>query len=256
MNTKNQLPNVKLQKTSVIFMQLGLILALFIVYVILEQKSTYKPATIIEVAMNDDDEPRITEFEIEKKPTHKKVTQKKVTKAIQKQQVTATDQFKTIENDSKKTETIEKLLKSDETTNNPKKITLKDIGQVVDDEPVEEDIPFMLIEQAPEFPGCKGSTFEKKQCFNDKVNKFVQRKFNIELAQELGLTAGKKKISVQFIIDTEGNIVDIKARAPHKRLEKEAIRVIKLLPKMKPAKQRNHFAKVRFNLPIKFIVED
>ena len=49
---------------------------------------------------------------------------------------------------------------------------------------------------------------------------------------------GKKRIIMLFKIDKVGNIVDIKAKAPHPRLQKEAIRIIKLLPKMKPGRQR------------------
>jgi len=44
---------------------------------------------------------------------------------------------------------------------------------------------------------------------------------------------------MQFEIDKNGNIVNIKARAAHRRLEKEAKRVLLKLPQMEPAKQRN-----------------
>jgi protein TonB len=74
------------------------------------------------------------------------------------------------------------------------------------------------------------------------------------LAQDLGLTEGMKRISVQFIIDKNGMVTNIKARAPHPRLQKEAIRIIKLLPKMSPGRQRNKAVNVRYNLPIGFRV--
>ena len=37
-----------------------------------------------------------------------------------------------------------------------------------------------------------------------------------------------------FKIDESGNIIDIRTKAPHPKLDKEAQRIIKLLPKMKP----------------------
>ena len=45
------------------------------------------------------------------------------------------------------------------------------------------------------------------------------------------------------------------ARAPHKRLQQEAIRVVKLLPKMIPGKQRGRPVGVKYSLPIAFKVE-
>src|SRR5690606_7946430 len=123
----------------------------------------------------------------------------------------------------------------------------------VEVEEVEEDIevPFAVIENVPVFPGCekeKGNN-AKKQCMSDKIAQFVNRKFNIELAGDLGLE-GKQRISVIFKIDKSGNITNIRARAPHPGLEKEAKRVIGLLPKMQPGKQRGKAVTVPYSLPI------
>ena len=72
---------------------------------------------------------------------------------------------------------------------------------------------------------------------SEKITKFVQRKFNTDLAGDLGLS-GRQRISVIFKIDKNGDVVGVRARAPHPRLVKEATRVVNLLPKMKPGKQR------------------
>ena len=58
-----------------------------------------------------------------------------------------------------------------------------------------------------------------------------------------------------FKIDKNGNITNVQARAPHNRLRDEAIRVIKLLPKMIPGKQRGRPVGVKYSLPIAFKVE-
>ncbi|MFZ2284034.1 MAG: energy transducer TonB, partial [Lutibacter sp.] len=86
-------------------------------------------------------------------------------------------------------------------------------------------------------------------------SKHVNSKFNADLASELGLTPGIKKIFVMFKIDKTGEITDIQARAPHKRLEAEAIRVVQSLPKMTPGKQRGRAVGVKYSLPIAFKVE-
>ena len=83
----------------------------------------------------------------------------------------------------------------------------------------------------------------------------VRRKFNSDLAADLGLT-GVHRIDLFFTISKTGDIVDVKARAPHLKLVEEAIRVAGLLPKMKPGMQRGNPVKVTFNQPIIFKVEE
>ncbi len=128
----------------------------------------------------------------------------------------------------------------------------------VEVEEVEEDVevPFAVIENVPEYPGCnKGNNAKKKKCMSDKITKFVQRNFNTDLAGDLGLS-GRQRINVIFKIDKTGKITGIRSRAPHPRLEKEAARVINKLPKMKPGKQRGKAVTVPYSLPIIFQVQD
>ena len=125
-------------------------------------------------------------------------------------------------------------------------------------EEVEEDVevPFAVIENVPVFPGCeRGNNEKKRKCMSEKISKFVQRKFNTDLAGDLGLT-GRQRISVIFKIDKGGNVTGVRARAPHPRLEKEAQRVINLLPKMQPGKQKGKAVIVPYSLPIIFQVQD
>jgi protein TonB len=127
-----------------------------------------------------------------------------------------------------------------------------EIEEVVED----VEVPFAVIENVPEYPGCeRGSNAEKRKCMSDKIAKFVQRKFNTDLAGDLGLS-GRQRISVIFKIDKNGNVVGVRSRAPHPRLEKEAARVINMLPKMKPGRQRGKPVIVPYSLPITFQVQD
>jgi len=129
----------------------------------------------------------------------------------------------------------------------------------VEVEEVEEevDVPFSVIENVPVFPGCerKKNNADRKKCMSDKITKFVNKKFNTDLAADLGLT-GRQKILVMFKIDKRGDIVGVRARAPHPALKKEAERVIKSLPKFKPGMQRGKAVNVPYSLPIIFQVED
>ena len=118
------------------------------------------------------------------------------------------------------------------------------------------EVPFSVIENVPEYPGCeKGTNTEKRKCMSAKIAKFVQRKFNTDLAGDLGLS-GRQRISVIFKIDKKGNVTGVRSRAPHPRLEKEAARVINMLPKMKPGRQRGKAVVVPYSLPITFQVQD
>jgi protein TonB len=118
-------------------------------------------------------------------------------------------------------------------------------------------VPFAVIEDVPIFPGCENlsNNEERKQCMSQKINKFVNREFDTDLGAELGLS-GVNRVIVQFKINKNGDIVEVRSRAPHPRLEKEAARVINNLPKMKPGKQRGKAVGVMYSLPIVFQVQD
>ena len=110
-----------------------------------------------------------------------------------------------------------------------------------------------LVETPPTYPGCNRKDFEfKMKCTEDKIVKFVNKNFDTDIAGRLGLI-GIQKIRVRFKIDKNGDIIDINCRAPHPALEKEAIRVIKLLPKMNPGYQKGMPVRVPYSLPIDFL---
>ena len=128
------------------------------------------------------------------------------------------------------------------------------ILNIVDGDNVE--VPFSTVQNVPIFPGCdKGNNEKRRKCMSQKITKFVQKEFNTDLAGDLGLS-GRQRISVIFKIDKNGDVVGVRARAPHPRLVKEATRVVNLLPKMKPGKQRGKAVVVPYSLPIIFQVQD
>lgn len=122
----------------------------------------------------------------------------------------------------------------------------------VEVEEVEEDIevPFAVIEQVPKFPGCKGNNQELRICFQQKMNEHLQKHFRYpEAAAELNIHG---RVFVFFKIDKHGKVVGIKSRGPNHLLETEAERIISLLPKMVPGKQRNKPVGVPYSIPINF----
>jgi len=237
-------PNAILENYTRILIQLSLVFSLFLVYEFLTLKSY--PREIKEISgtlINIDDNEKLIEvkpIEAQAQPETKVALPEKILK---------------VEDDVDIKETV---IESTETNQfDAVKVTApKEMVAVVDEEEFVEDVAFVVIENVPIFPGCKGSNSQLRACFSDQIAKFVAEKFNIELASDLGLVPGSiQKIFVVFKIDKNGNITDINARAPHKKLQEEAIRVINLLPKMTPGMQRGRPVGVKYGLPIVFKVE-
>ncbi|MEO6348876.1 MAG: energy transducer TonB [Aquaticitalea sp.] len=117
--------------------------------------------------------------------------------------------------------------------------------------------PFNMkdVEKVPIFPGCESAknNAERMACMSEKLTKLIQKKFNTDLAAELGL-AGIQKIQVQFTIDNRGHVTEIKTRSPYSQLEKEAARVVSKIPVMTPGMQRDTPVAVVYLLPIAFQV--
>ena len=116
-----------------------------------------------------------------------------------------------------------------------------------------EDVNFLKIETAPTFPGCNTGD---KDCFSKMVQKHFGRNFNAKLPNSLGLSAGKKRVFIGFKVDVNGDVVDVKARAPHIKIKEEVIRVIRSLPKMTPGKQDGKSVVVNYNIPFTLMVDE
>ena len=232
-------PKVDIGKNSSLYFALGMALMMFLSYSTINYKVYDKSSLILDkVNMDalDEEEVPITEQVQPPPPPPPPPPAPEVIEIVEDEE-----------------EVEETVIESTE-TDQEEEIDIEDL----DVEEVEEDVevPFAVIENVPVFPGCeRGNNAKKRKCMSEKIAKFVQRKFNTELAGDLGLS-GRQRISVIFKIDKSGNVTGVRARAPHPRLEKEAQRVINLLPKMQPGKQRGKAVIVPYSLPIIFQVQD
>ena len=247
MKNFKKLPRKQLEKFSNIFMQLGLVLVLFVVYVTLEHQTEDK--TVVGCTFSY--EPNKVYIE-----PNKEVFFTKEVKIIPKVEMPKPQIFIPEEVVKGNNDIIDTVINLP--TEDPKMIDIDALVEIVEKPTFnpEDAVPYISIQNAPVFKGCEGLSKENnKICFDEKMKKFVQRNFNAGIANELGLHSGKHKIQTQFIIDSKGNVVNIKIRAPHKQLEKETSRLLKKLPKFEPGKQNNKAVKVRYTLPITFRVE-
>ncbi len=61
------------------------------------------------------------------------------------------------------------------------------------------------------------------------------------------------RVFISFVVNKDGSISDVKKlRGVSEELDKEAMRVIKNMPKWKPGEQRGEKVKVEYALPINF----
>jgi len=233
-------PKSNLENYSKLFMQIGLVLALFVTYVAIEKKTFDRQfGDLGDVNMNADLEEEIPiteriEPEIPKAPPPP-----------------TPEKIEVVEDEKEVEETIIESTETDEM----EAVEVEEIEEVEEVEEVIEDVPFTIIEDVPVFPGCKGNNEKLKICFSKKVQRHYTKKFNGDLPNELGLQPGRKKMLIQFRIDENGDITDIKSRAPHPKLQNEIARVLKLLPKMKPGKQRGKPVGVKYSFSIRLDIE-
>ena len=108
------------------------------------------------------------------------------------------------------------------------------------------------VQKTPTFAGCEVRDLD---CFFKSLEEHFKTNFNINLANNLGLSSGTKKAFVSFNIDLAGKVSDLKVRAPHKSIEKEVKRVLYELPKMTIGKIDDKPVKVRYTLPFVFNVD-
>jgi protein TonB len=248
MRNEKKHPRKQLEKYSNIFMQLSLVLVLFVVYQVIEFESVKKNTAINMLDFTDE-----YLYILENEPVKFKKELKKTPKRI-KPKATIIDIVEIKKNeDLFKKETIidtESIDKINETIINA-------LNDYIPEEPkIINDVDFIIIEDAPVFKGCEGlSKEENKKCFISSIQKFVINKFDVDLAQELGLRPGKYKIFAQFVISKSGNVSDIKIKAPHPKLEKETKKIITKLPQFTPGMQRKVPVNVKFTLPITFSVQ-
>ncbi|MFK7834241.1 MAG: energy transducer TonB [Winogradskyella sp.] len=235
-------PKSDVSRNSSLYFAVGLALMLCITYMAINYK-TYDPIDVIADSLNLDDD---LDEEVP-------ITEQLVTPPPPPPPPPAPEIIEVVEDEVEVEETV---IESTETEMETEIVEVEEV-EVAE---VEEDleVPFSVIENVAVFPGCekKKGNAAKKACMNEKVNKFIGKKFNTDLAGDLGLPPGKKRIFVAFKVDKSGNITSVNARGPHPGLEKEAKRVIGLLPKMKPGKQRGKPVVMPFSIPIVFQVQD
>ena len=245
---KSQKHDANLQKNSTLYFQIGLIVCLLGAYGLFEMQfeTTISKEVVMTVPDDKFDEVTVEKFKVYEEPKAEVKPKLEKTVLLIKEPVI-------VDNDHVMKEALE-IDTPEQNTSSDEPIDPNDI--VVLEEPEDVPVPLAFIQNAPIYPGCEKAKNNKarKKCMSEKITRLIQRKFHgDDIALNYGLT-GMQKIDVQFTIDNTGKVNNIKTRAPHPKLENEAIRVINLIPEMTPGKQNNKNVGVIYTLPIKFEV--
>ena len=111
-------------------------------------------------------------------------------------------------------------------------VEIMDYVENVEEEVIEEEaIPFQLVEEKPSFMGGDPNEFSKW------VN---QRLVYPEIAKENGVQG---RVTLQFTIESDGRLT---------KLDQEAVRVVSSSPRWTPGKQRDRAVRVTYTFPVIF----
>ena len=107
-------------------------------------------------------------------------------------------------------------------------------------EPVKEEEIFVAVEQQPEFPGGTAALM-KWLASNVRYP---------QMALENGISG---RVIVKFVVEKDGSVSGVTlVRGVDKDLDREAIRVVKSMPKWQPGKNNGQAVRCYFNLPVNF----
>ena len=96
------------------------------------------------------------------------------------------------------------------------------------------------VEQMPSFPG--GS---------QKLKEFIEE--NLRYPKELEETCVQGRVIVRFIVERNGKLSNVKVvKSVHPVLDKEALRIVKLMPRWIPGRQNGITVRVKCYIPIIF----
>jgi len=213
-----------LEKDKLVYVLMGFVFVLSLCYVALEW--TEKEVTKYEVA----DTEFLFEEEVEIQQTTQETPPPPPPPVVQEVEVL------NVVEDNVETESIEVNAEDDKAE---EVVIAAPVEAPVEEE--EEEVVFVVVESMPEFPGGQQALFKY---LSENVKYPV-------IAQENGIQG---RVICQFVVNKDGSIVDVEVvrSGGDASLDKEAIRVIKSMPKWKPGKQRGKAVRVKYTVPVNF----
>ena len=113
---------------------------------------------------------------------------------------------------------------------------------VVQEEEIEEDVIFTVVEDQPAFPGGEEARI-----------RYLQENLRYpQMAREAGIQG---TVFVTFVVERDGSVTDVRVlRGIGGGCDEEAVRVVRNMPRWQPGRQRGQPVRVQFNMPIRFVL--
>ena len=227
-------PNADLRRTIPLSLAMGLVLALGILYTALEWTSTKDDSADETTALNiaDMEDALIINEQQEEQPEPEPEAPQEVV------EVALPEEFKVVD-DNKEVAKISIVSVDQDRELPPPPVIVQPVQTV--EEP--EDQIFEIVEN-PAVPPTGDIPSLLKWIAN-----------HIEYPQSALDNNIQGKVVLRFVVEKDGSIGDIVvARKVDPALDKEAVRVLKSMPKWKPGKQRGKAVRSYFTLPIAFVL--
>lgn len=111
------------------------------------------------------------------------------------------------------------------------------------------------VEELPIYPGCETAVAASREegfnCFNRMIMALVGR--NVVYPKKAIHKGIQGSVLVSFIIEKDGYVSNVKVESSvDPELDAEAVRVIKMMPRMEPAKVNGKPVRIRYAIPINF----
>lgn len=212
---------------------LGLLVALSVVFVGLEWRSAVTQAQAQEKAFNPQDVEDVMNIEDQQKPDEPEPEPEQA----QQTEVQLPDELKIVGNDKEVIKPSFVSVDQDKPLP-PPNIPLGTKNVQVDEE-VDQAI-FEVVEEQPEFPGGM-----------EALLKYLAKNINYpESAVDNGIQG---KVMVRFVVERDGSVSAVETyKSVDPALDKEAVRVVKTLPKWKPGRQQGKAVRTRYIVPVVF----
>ena len=220
-------PKADLEKRRGLYLEIGLVVILAAALVAFNIKSYDKEEKVVNTRTAE------SEIDVEILNTQEEETPPP---PPEEPEVVATD-LNVVENDAQDIEEVGIINAGDDANKGAERITNVVVEEEVQEE---EDEVFIVVEEDPEFPGGIDSLYA-----------FIRR--NLHYPEEAWNNKIEGTVYVTFSVEKDGSISNVKLlRDIGGGCGAEAVRVVKLMPKWKPGKQRGIPVRTQFNLPIKF----
>ena len=126
-------------------------------------------------------------------------------------------------------------------------------SQILDNE--NRDYSFIELDEYPTTQECQNhSRQEKFDCFKQFLNDHVNKNFNYPEKAIKNKINGK--VLITFTINKEGKVDSILTDGADEILQKEARRIISILPQFKPGIESGKPVNVKYSVPLTFKLPD